>query len=289
MSALTKILIVLLTISSIFLCGIVVTYVANANNYRQMYLELRAERDAAVKNEEGARKQLNETIQQTNQEKQKLHEEIASLQTQLNKLQGELATVGAERDDALRRVNNWASIVMDFSKTTDNQGRLLKNTLDELEKLRAEDIKKGKELKQTTNTLLEKMAIISTLQAQAKRLQEEKTELQTKLNQLLRQYGKVIAAPTPVTPKKEKVTEAPVAREIGLKGKVTAVDPKNSMAEISIGAAHGVKQDMKFHVTRGDEFICDILILDVDAEKAVGILDLVQTMPKVGDSVSTNL
>jgi hypothetical protein len=45
---------------------------------------------------------------------------------------------------------------------------------------------------------------------------------------------------------------------------------------------------MKFHVIRGDEFICDILVLDVDAEKAVGILDLVQKQPKVGDLVSTN-
>jgi hypothetical protein len=46
---------------------------------------------------------------------------------------------------------------------------------------------------------------------------------------------------------------------------------------------------MKFHVIRGDEFICDILIIDIDAEEAVGILELVQKQPKVGDNVSTNL
>ena len=44
MSKLTKILIVLLTISSIFLCGIVVTYVANADDYRQENKSLRKER-----------------------------------------------------------------------------------------------------------------------------------------------------------------------------------------------------------------------------------------------------
>ena len=37
LSTLTKALIVLLTLSSIFLCGIVVTYVASANNYKQKY------------------------------------------------------------------------------------------------------------------------------------------------------------------------------------------------------------------------------------------------------------
>jgi len=49
---------------------------------------------------------------------------------------------------------------------------------------------------------------------------------------------------------------------------------------------------MKFHVTRGDDFICDILVLHVDAETAVGILELMDVtrqQPKVGDNVSTNI
>ena len=54
MSNLTKVLIVLLTISSIFLCGIVVTYVANADNYRQKYDNLRNDRDAAQRKQRTA-------------------------------------------------------------------------------------------------------------------------------------------------------------------------------------------------------------------------------------------
>jgi hypothetical protein len=46
---------------------------------------------------------------------------------------------------------------------------------------------------------------------------------------------------------------------------------------------------MRFHITRGDEFICDILVTDVDAEKAVGRLELILQQPKTGDNVSTNL
>ncbi len=295
MSTLTKILIVLLTISSIFLCGTVVTYVANATNYRQMYTELRVERDSAVKKEQSARNELNTFKDEADRHKQQLNSTIDSLKNQVNQVQRDLQTTTAEKEDAIRRMNSWEAIVMDFSKTTDGQSQLLKNTLDELEKLRAKQIKRDKELKQTETTLLEKMVIISTLDQKAKRLLEEKIELQNRLNQLLRQYGKALAPAAPVTLRPEKVRSAriapvaPVASDIGLKGRVTAVDPKNSMAEISIGSAHGVTEDMKFHVTRGDEFICDILILDVDAEKAVGILDLIQQMPRVGDSVSTNL
>ena len=49
---------------------------------------------------------------------------------------------------------------------------------------------------------------------------------------------------------------------------------------------------MKFHVTRGAEFICDVLILDVDTDKCLGTLELTGVtgqQPKVGDNVSTNL
>jgi hypothetical protein len=298
LSTLTKILIVLLTVSSIFLCGIVVTYVANANNYRQMYNGLKDDRDSAVKKEQSARSELNAFKDESDRNKQQLSSTAGSLKNQVEQLQRDLQTANTEKDDALRKMSSWEAIVMDFSKTTDSQSQLLKNSLNELEKLRAEQIKKDKELKQTETTLLEKMVIISTLDQKSKRLLEEKTELQNRLDQLLRQYGKAPAAAVPVTTRPEKVQAAPVApvasgepaaKDIGLKGRVTAVDTKNSMAEISIGGANGVTQDMKFHVTRGGEFVCDILILDVDAEKAVGILDLVQQTPKVGDSVSTNL
>jgi hypothetical protein len=134
------------------------------------------------------------------------------------------------------------------------------------------------------------MAIIETLEARAKRLIEEKTELQNRLDRFLQPLGKVAAVPVPITPEKAVARPAkPAVEDIALQGLVTAVDLKNSMASISIGTADGVKEGMKFHVIRGDEFICDILIIDIDAEEAVGILELVQKQPKVGDNVSTNL
>ncbi len=167
---------------------------------------------------------------------------------------------------------------------------MLKNALDQVRKLEAERIKLDKALNETNTTLIQKMAVITTLEEKNKRLLEEKTELQTKLNQFLRQYGKVVTAPVPVTPTKEPVQVAqPVTTAIGLKGKITQLDLKNSVAAISIGSAHGVKENMRFHVTRADKYICDILIFDVDAERAVGFLKLVQQPPKVGDTVSTNL
>jgi cell shape-determining protein MreC len=268
----------------------VVTYVANADNYRQKYDNLRADKDSLSEKVRSLTKQVNEKIEQKKLIEDKLNSEIASLKAEIGELQGNFDSAEREKAVLLQKVNNWTSIVQDFRETNDDQGQLLEETLNQLNKLQSEQIKERKEINETTAALVEKMAIIETLEARAKRLLEEKIELQNRLDRFLQPIGKVAAAPVPITREIAIARPAvPVAEDIALQGLITAVDLKNSMAEISIGTADGVKEGMKFHVTRGDEFLCDILIIDTDAEGAVGILDLVQKQPKVGDNVSTNL
>ena len=290
MSTLTKILIVLLTLSSIFLCGAVVTYVANADNYRAKYDQLKADRDSLSKKVKDLTEQVNEKIAQKQRLEDQLSDKIASLKAEFTELQAQFNIAEREKSQLLQKVNSYASIVEGFTETTDQQGLLLKNALDRLDKVQTEQIKERKELNETTNELVEKMAIIEVLEAKTKRLLEERSELQARLDEILMPSGRVAAAPVPVTPQLDKAREvSPEVTEIALQGLVTAVDLKNSMASISIGKADGVKEGMRFHVTRGDEFLCDILIIEVDSEQAVGILELVQQQPQVGDKASTNL
>ena len=290
MSALTKILIVLLTLSSIFLCGIVVTYVANADNFKEQNEVLRTKLNAANENEKSSKKQLKENIAKSQRLETKLNNEIASLNIKFSKVENDLKDAEREKATLLAKVESWVSITENLTKTTDDQGQFLKNTLNELSEVKTEQIKQEKELKETTATLIEKMAIIATLEEEKKHLLEEKIGLRRQLDQHLQQFGKLAAPPALVTPKKGKARPAaPPSRDIELKGLVAAVDLKNSLASISLGKADNVKEGMKFYVTRGDEFICEILIIDIDAEEAVGVLERVQQQPRVGDNVSTNL
>ena len=79
MSTLTKVLIVLLTISSIFLCGIVVTYVSNAHNYKKLHTDLKDDERAANENEKQAKKQLNLAIEEAGKQEQLLKKNINDL------------------------------------------------------------------------------------------------------------------------------------------------------------------------------------------------------------------
>jgi peptidoglycan hydrolase CwlO-like protein len=292
LSTLTKVLIVLLTISSIFLCGIVVTYVANAENYRQNYLDERRAKDAAEQIKEQAVKDKNKTIEDAAERERKLKSDISALETQVGQLNTKLTEADRQKAALIEEAGKWKAITRDFYDTNDKQRQLLEDTLATLKTIEAEQIQSDKEIKDTTAALIEKMAIIDDLEKQSKQLLEEKTALQNELDKLLQRTGKAVAAPEPVTPIKERAQVALPTVDISLNGLIMAVDLENSLAEISIGAANGVKQNMRFHVTRGDKFICDIVILDVEPEKAIGtleLMDVTKEQPKAGDNVSTNL
>ncbi|MEE9370693.1 MAG: hypothetical protein V3W45_04385, partial [Sedimentisphaerales bacterium] len=262
MSTLTKILIVLLTVSSIFLCGIVVTWVANADSYKQKY-DSQIARIGSLTEELGSlKKQLNRKIEEKSAQKAKLSNEIATLKVKSSELLTQLKTVEAEKSLLLQKVNNWTSVVEAFSQTADNKELLLKDTLGELNRLKQQQIQLKKELDETTAFLEEKMVIIASLQNDKRQLLEGKTDLQRKLDRLLLPTGRVALPAAPVTTRRERAKPAaPIqTKDINLLGLVTSVDLKNSMAGISIGAADGVMKNMKFHITRGDEFICDIII-----------------------------
>ncbi|MGA2094397.1 MAG: hypothetical protein ABSH16_13495 [Sedimentisphaerales bacterium] len=273
MSNLTKVLIVLLTISAIFLCGIVVTYVATADNYRQKYTNLKSERDSLQQKAEGLTTQLNEKGQQKDELEKSLNSKIIAAKAEADDIKAKLNTAEREKADLVTRTNNMEAVSKDFADTTKKQTETLNTALAEVTQLKQDEIKLKQELEQTSSTLLEKNAIIESLEAEKRRLIEEKSDVQTRLDKM-QMGGRAVAASPAVTPER---------------GNVAEIDAKNSMATISIGSADGVKEGMTFHVTRGDAFICDILITDVDTEKAVGVLQLVQQQPRVGDNAATNL
>ena len=91
-----------------------------------------------------------------------------------------------------------------------------------------------------------------------------------------------------VTPEKTNIVSSePIPSDADINGLISEVH--NNMASISLGSADGVKKGMVFHVTRGDEFICDIAITDVDVNTSAGAMELKLQQPRVGDNVSTKL
>ena len=293
MSTLTKVLIVLLTVASIFLCGIVVTYVASAENYKDKWQTLQSSERRARQQKDQITEEWNAEKAKMDEERTKLNGEIAALRDQIRGLNGQVADITRERDDARRRKENYETILADYNKTVERNTQLQRDAQKAEADLRAERTKLTQRIEDYIRALDVKSAIVMQLEAKLKGLTEEKAALQGKMDEFLIQYGKVTAQAVPAIAIREAARVAPPATDIDLKGLLAVVDLKNNIAELSIGAADGVEKNMRFHVTRDSKFICDVVVLDVEPDKALGWMELLQDTaqdkPRAGDAVSTNL
>lgn len=289
MSTLTKILIVLLTLSSIFLCGITVTYVGTANNYKTLWSDrnrenqtLKQDKLALQQQVNNLNKTLSDTKIQNDSDSDKLQQEIHDKEVQIKQYQEDLVAANERLKDA-------TTIMGDYSKTIELNNQLRDKAEQQVIDLSAQQTINTNKIKELNDTVVNLSATIDQLEIAKKQLIEEKTKLQNDLDRTLQLVGRASISPTPVTPFSGPVGIAPATKEINLEGVIREVKPKDSLASISIGSAHGVKDKMKFHVIRNDKFICDIVISKVDADQASGYLDLVtDTIPRAGDIVKTN-
>jgi chromosome segregation ATPase len=289
LSTLTKVLIVLLTLSSIFLAGIVVTYVSTSDNYKNLYEEEKANSQAITAKNAALTKQRNEQTAAQQRLVDNLNDKIQNLQIEKNQLQAKLSNIERSRAELEDRISGYAAVISGFNQTVSDMAQSLRLARTELDNLREQRATDRKYLNEITATLDEKIVELESLEAERRRLLEEKVTLENWLEQYSGQTDKETEKFQPVTPVKDKASAAwPTTDQVSLQALISNVDLKNSLATISIGSADGVREGYRFHITRGDTFVCDILITDVEPDEAAGVMELVQLQPRIGDNAVTN-
>jgi hypothetical protein len=297
LSTLTKVLVVLLTVFSIFLCGIVVTYVGTSENYKKKFDDRNRAIQSAQRSEDEAKKDLETEKARAANEKTQLDKQLTDLGVQTKSLLAELDSAKRENAQLVQKVAVMAGTVEMANATAKQQTVLFETAQKEVRTLQADQTDRQKELEETSEALDQRRSIVAQLEEKVRELTQENQELLNRLNRGLQPLGQMTTRP-PTTVGTRPATVQPVqaaplgaqpTRPINLNGRVTAVDMKNRWAEISIGSAAGVRQDMTFHIIRGDRWAAKMLIREVSPDKAVGTLQLVQIEPQIGDAVTTNL
>jgi hypothetical protein len=271
---------VLLSISVVFLCGVVFIYVANTNDVKQDYEKLKGDYDILQASK-------NVTVQ-------KLDEQKLELTAAIDELKNELATVNAERESDLvalknaqntavkwqDRVNGLSGLVSNFEQTISEMHTSLESTRKSLQQEQERNLKMANMLNDKTVALDESIVQVQLLEAEKRRLLEQKAAIE----KLLDAGSKEAKAVTVVQNRAMPAGEQPYAVVTGL---VTEVS--ESLIGVSIGTADGIKKGVKLHVTRGNTFVCDLTITDADVDKAAGMIGLKNDVPRIGDTVSTEL
>ncbi len=285
MSTLTKILVVLIALSSIFLCGITVTYVGSATDYKKAYDERRDDIQSLKSDKVGLEEQIDNLTKQLDAATTTLSNRTEELQTENDVIKNQLKQVETELSVSRDTLEKNSIILADNAKTVEMNNSLTKQAKEEAAKLLDEQRANTTKINQLQDEVVTLNATIAQLEKDNKRLIEEKTKIQNDLDRSLMAAGKRTGIPST-----SEFQTAPAIRDLDLEGVIMEVKPEESLASISIGSAHGVKNNMRFHVIRNNAFVCDIVVSKVDADQASGHLDLVTNgMPKAGDKVKTNL
>lgn len=285
LSTLTKILVVLLSLFSIFLCGMMVSYVGSANNYRKLYKEEQTARDAAQSDAIKKADLYKEQVAKTKELEDRLRLEINALQERNNQMAANLQKTERLSQEYQARADSWKGVMTGFEQSVSTMLDSLKLTQDQLEKARAQNIQDQKELNQLTADLYDKIVQLQRLESERRRLLEQKTELEKQVTQFA--SGTTVIAASPVTQISDNARPAGTPISSDIQGLIMEIN--QSLVTLSVGSADGVQKGMTFHVVRGSEFLCNVVVTDVDINKSAGILEMVQQQPKIGDTVATKL
>ena len=285
MSILTKLLAVLLSVFSLLLAGMFVVFVGNADNYKKMYedqklLSTTLQADLTTKDE-----QYNIQVKKCATLEQQLQRELQSLEADKNQYASDLRKAERLAQKSQADADSWKGVMTGFEQSVRNLQASLSQTQTQLDLARSNGIKDQKELNQITADLYEKIVQLQSLEAERRRLLEQKKELESRVAA----GGSYAKEVIPVTLQQNRTASPATTAPAGTDVKGLVVEVQQNLITLSVGSADGVKENMVFHITRAESFLCDVIITNVDINQCAGVLDLVQQAPQVGDTASTQL
>jgi len=285
LSTLTKVFTVLVSLLSIFLCGVVITFITNANDWKTAYQKqetiakaaqiqaLAAQMDRAKSLQ---RNQMILTRIQTNiDEVQKLNSELT------RQLLEEKKSAADQKASAATAVETVKTLRETIQNMYDAQLQLQKA----LDQDRAKMIAAQTQMIELTRQLNGARVEGEQLKTNWRREIEKNTLLEDENANLRQKVEKVTLGPSEFVPEKRVTLTSPAKLGVPIRGQITEV--RGEMVAISVGSASGVRPDMTFLITRGQRFLGNLKIIHVEPGEAVGQLDNQQGAVVKGDSVAT--
>ncbi len=275
MSILSKIFIVLLCVLTIGLSVSVIVAQRNYLRYKNGYIDLQKSKEATEAGVQVLLAQMERDRGNFEKEIQSLRSTLKSEQALAQRLQSEVTQLNVrilglekERDEAQLKATN-ATARADRAEQASNE---LRTQIGEVVKGRTDIRDKYSKLsEQHSKVLAEKEYLLR----QIKLLRERVDQLQQQLQQVGMQQTSAggESGVDPVGPP--------------IKGKIVSVS--DDMAAINVGKADGVAEGMRFTVFRGANYLAELVVTRVEADKSVGRLELRKQTVQLNDDAWNKL
>ena len=282
MSVLTKIFVFLVTILSVMLVAVVVTFVANQENMRDKFDAEKGERLLAVASANHKQAAMEAHEENNATQRSELNGKITKLHLLLQDKSDEAANLKAEniglrRDElAIDARNAELSASSHILSSTVGQIR------QELLVIRGALDTSRDRLIRTEDALAEKSTQVDILQRELRFKKEE-------LQENIRAYTSIVAMieARGISLEEETSEETPAPSDAQIVGAITAVKEvgDKTYVQLNVGSNDGVVSNMRMLVHEDSHYKGNLVVNLVDPESSSGMMTLVQEAVRVGDQI----
>ena len=280
MHPLTKIFIVLLALLSVLILGLTVPLAVNDQTWKDRYLAEQARATAAAnsalaQSREQAEQllQIQQQLDSANVERVALEQRLTDRNRTISDLRAEVASITNENDGVQARIDT-------LSATNRTQATVIEAQSSEIRERREESITLQRRNTELEDQLRDVQSQLDVALDAQRILQEQIAELERTLTNA-RSGGGDTAQP--------EAPDQSVPSPLELRGRVLDVargQGGEERVQVNLGSRDGVRQNMRFYISRDGQFLARLVITTVDINRATGRLELKRGEIQTNDLVS---
>jgi len=279
LSIFTKIFVVLVMVLSVLLAALVVPFVVNTDNYREKWQNVQSQLNVQKYNAADREADLAQDIQKKNEMIKTYEDQVARLQaevnnrdTQIQNLQAQVISLQNANSDVRGQLARLSTGLEQATQINEMLQSEVKNRREKMLTLQTQNI-------ELTESLRDRTTQVDTLVRQVRLLKEQQEDLATQNERLsttvasLQQYAdKAEDLPGKLKSKLDTGVRPPVT----IRGVVTDVKQigDDQFVALNVGANDKVAEGMKFMIHRGDQYLGDVVVTQVDLNTSAGRVTL---------------
>ncbi|MGH7241886.1 MAG: hypothetical protein ACREJD_00530 [Phycisphaerales bacterium] len=284
MATLTKVLVIIAAVLSLFLSALVISYSFNTDR-------ILADRDAEVARSLAAQGQVADNATQASAAKASWEKERSSLETQMTERDArsrELERVNAEltrsKAKAEQDLQAITLKIAELGETASTQAKLITGYRDEVTALRKNELRFREQAVQSDDRISDLESQNEVLTQSVRALREQLEEARLAREGGSGAMGMLVSAKEPFVD-----TGIPVTGAI----ENVTTDPSTgaTLVKINLGSNDRIRENQKLFISRGKDFVANLVIVKTDMRFAIGRVDTLSRKVDVhnGDSVTTRL
>lgn len=283
MHILTKVFVMLATVLAVALSAMVIAYAVNTDRVQQDYNAALAEKAAVTSVMATTSTQGATSLARAEAAAQSAVNARDEALARVRTLDAEKATLLTAKNKAESGLQSIQSKIAELSETAKTQANLITNYRQENSSLRTSELTYRNRQLDMEQRLADLLSQVEVFSQQNRALQEQIVELQKQAS---------LASVAGAGGSSSVVSTQPyVYNGPKIQGVVQELQNDTAsgrqLALVTIGTNDRVAKNMKFTVLRGNDFICNLVILQPDMKTSIGYIDLVGKAGEVraGDTV----